>query len=164
VVNNSWRLAPWADVLYACDAKWWRHYGHEVNGEFTGECWTIDREYQGTPGMNQIDGVDLPGLSSNPKRIHTGGNGGYQALGLAVLWGVKRIILLGYDMGATNGRSHWHPDHPRELGNPCMFESWRRRMAVAAADLRRMDVECVNASASSALMCFERVDLCASLS
>jgi hypothetical protein len=22
-INNSWRLAPWADALYGCDYTWW---------------------------------------------------------------------------------------------------------------------------------------------
>ena len=33
-VNDAWRLAPWADILYACDGRWWRH--HKGVPEFTG--------------------------------------------------------------------------------------------------------------------------------
>ena len=25
-INDAWRLAPWADVLYACDGRWWRKH------------------------------------------------------------------------------------------------------------------------------------------
>ena len=25
-INDSWRLAPWADALIASDAAWWQHY------------------------------------------------------------------------------------------------------------------------------------------
>ena len=33
-INESWRLCPWADMLYACDGTWWK----KRNGvpEFTG--------------------------------------------------------------------------------------------------------------------------------
>ena len=26
-VNDVYRLAPWADVLFACDLAWWKRYG-----------------------------------------------------------------------------------------------------------------------------------------
>lgn len=151
----------WADVLYAGDARWWRQYAAAAAGWFHGERWTIDPEVLGMPGMHQIEGVDLPGLSENTRRIHTGGNGGYQAIGLAVLWGARRIVLLGYDMQRTGGRIHCHADHTEALGNPGEgeFERWRQRMTVAAADLRRLGVEVVNCSAVSSLTCFERMTL-----
>jgi hypothetical protein len=102
-------------------------------------------------------------MSTCPTRIHRGGNSGFQALGLAVNWGVRKVVLLAFDMGATGGRKHWHQDHPPELGNPIQFDRWVERMSVAAADLRAMGVVVVNASRSTALHCFERVSLEAAL-
>ena len=26
-INDAWRVAPWADVLYGCDGRWWRKHG-----------------------------------------------------------------------------------------------------------------------------------------
>lgn len=158
VVNSSYERAPWADVLHAGDAKWWRAYPEAE--AFAGERWTLDPELADDPGMHQITGIDEPGISENPRRLHTGGNVGYQAIGLAVLWGARRIVLLGYDMNATRGRLHWHADHDaKRLGNPCNFAAWRARLAVAAVDLRRLGVEVVNCSRETALTCFERDDL-----
>src|SRR3546814_16900792 len=38
VTNNTWQLAPWADVLYAGDYQWWKRYGEECT--FAGSRWT----------------------------------------------------------------------------------------------------------------------------
>src|SRR3546814_7286157 len=37
VTNNTWQLAPWADVLYAGDYQWWKRYGEECT--FAGSRW-----------------------------------------------------------------------------------------------------------------------------
>ena len=127
---------------------------------FAGEHWTLDPTLADDPGMHQITGVDEPGMSGSPARVHTGGNSGHQAIGLAVLWGASRILLLGFDMAATRGRLHWHADHnDKTLGNPCDFAAWRLRLAQAMPDLRRFGVEVINCSRETQLHCFERRSL-----
>jgi len=39
-INDAYRLAPWADWLYACDDRWWRFHHEAVAAGFQGECWT----------------------------------------------------------------------------------------------------------------------------
>jgi hypothetical protein len=36
VTNTTFRLAPWADVLFGMDSKWWKEYHKEVDSVFTG--------------------------------------------------------------------------------------------------------------------------------
>lgn len=114
--------------------------------------------------MNVIGGIDLPGMSNVPTKIHTGGNSGFQAINLAALWGVRRIVLLGYDVKATDGRRHFHVDHPEHLGNPLTFGRWAERFNVAARDLRGMGIQVVNCSEQTALTCFEKMSLADALS
>src|SRR5690349_21512799 len=33
-INTTFKLAPWADVLFACDLPWWNHYIEEVRKTF----------------------------------------------------------------------------------------------------------------------------------
>jgi len=155
-------MAPWADVLYACDLRWWDAYGTEA-AAFAGERWTCDRAAAAKHGAQWIDSCDDAGLCLKPGRIHTGSNSGYQAIGLAHEWGARRVVLLGYDMQRTGGASHWHGDHAAGLPNLGHLPSWIRRMAVLAADLRTQGVDVVNASAETALTCFERKPLRAAL-
>ena len=109
----------------------------------------------------RVPSVDRPGLSLDPMRIHQGGNGGYQALNLAVLMGATKVILLGYDMHATAESKHFHPDHPLGLNNPYpgLFEKWIQNFRTTLDDLKKASVTVVNCTPDSALDCFPRVPL-----
>lgn len=99
------------------------------------------------------------GLCTEPHTINHGLNSGYQAINLAYHTGAKRIILLGYDMQHTGGKSHWHGDHPKSLSNAQGIHNWRHRFIALAGDLKRMGVQVYNCSTDTALKCFERADV-----
>jgi hypothetical protein len=145
-------------VLYAPDLRWWRVYGGEVEQAFGGERWSCCE----VDGVNHVEAVDDVGLSIRPGRIHTGGNCGYQAIGLAFMWGAARIILLGYDMQrGAKGESHHHGDHGDGLPN-CPSENlreWAQRMVQLGIDLRSHGVEVINATRRTALRCFEQLPI-----
>ena len=155
-VNDSYRLAPWADVLYACDPAWWEHHIVAVRRDFPGELWTQDRETAQKHGLNWIQGHHNPGLSDNPDYIHYNSNSGAQALNLAVLWGAKRLVLVGFDMKTDGPRRHWFGNHPGTLDKASDYPDWVRKFALIAQDLKKMGVECINCSMDSALDCFEK--------
>jgi hypothetical protein len=148
-INTSFRLAPWADVFYACDEDWWAVYHEEVM-RLPGEPWTLCKVAADRYGVNWIEGVNNPGLSRNPERINTGGNSGYQAINLAYHFGVSRILLIGYDMG---GR-HWHGRHPAPLRNSSPYGNWIPRFHALAEDLKAEGVDVVNCSPGTALKAF----------
>jgi hypothetical protein len=157
VVNTTYKAAPWADVLYACDAAWWNLHIQDVRESFAGEPWTLQNFAAKKHRLHEMPSDAKPGLGR--KVMHLGGNSGYQAVNMAYLFGARRIILLGYDMQRTGGRSHWHGDHPKGLRNTSPFASWIARFKVLAKDLREAGVEAVNATRETALLGFERVDL-----
>lgn len=144
--------------MYASDARWWRVYGAEAERDFTGEPWTgIAREMT---GINQVEVVDAPGLCTKPGRIHAGLNSGYQAIGLAYMWGARRIVLLGYDMQrGPSGESHHHGDHEGGLPNLGTLHEWSRRMIELAIDLSERGIEVVNCSRRTALRCFDMLTI-----
>lgn len=154
VVNDCHKLAPWADVLYACDKAWWEYY----NGvpEFKGEKWTLNFEAAKMYGLKHI-GLCGDDWSDNPEAIATGRNSGFQALNLAVNQGASRVILLGYDMGFKDKR-HWFGDHPNHgnLNRDSNYKEWIKCFNRAAP---RIPVEVINCSRESALTCFPRSDL-----
>lgn len=157
-VNATGNLTPWADVIYACDEPFWHHYRAILPAG--PERWTTSEPAARAYRLNFIASVDEPGLSESPRRIHQGGNSGYQALNLAYIWGAARVILLGYDMQYTGGKSHWHGDHKGGLPNlgPALA-AWPARFAAVAAQWPHV----VNATRVSALTCFPRVDLAEAL-
>lgn len=168
-INTTFRRALWADVLYACDAPWWRatddqgraagfKSNHaEAKETFRGELWTQDALAKTEFGVRWIQSKNLPGLSKQPGVIHQGGNSGHQAINLAFLAGARRIILLGFDFQGT----HWHGNYTNGLPNngPRLYEDWAKRMAVTAADLAAEGVEVLNCSPSSAIQCFKKTTL-----
>lgn len=160
-VNTSLERAPFADVLYASDYKWWAHYGEMVRrgrwSAFAGECWTCSQPAAQRMHLQFIRGEQGGGLSRRAGTIRLGGNSGHAMLSLAIEFGAARVVLLGYDMQRTGGASHWHGDHPHGLGNGGNFPLWVRRMSQVAEDLR--GVEVLNASRATALKCFPRVTI-----
>ena len=164
-VNCSFRLAPWADVLYACDMKWWDEYARPRDG---GLPWTAFKGLKVTQDAHvnrsdviRIPGLKLPGLSHDQWHIHEGANGAYQALNLFVHLGVNRVILLGCDMRAIGGKKHFHSDHPAGMANPTvgMFQTWIQNFRSTLPDLNKAGVAVLNATPNSALDCFPMVTL-----
>lgn len=158
VVNTSYQLAPWADVLYACDARWWDRYIAPVRATFKGALWTQDK-LAVKHGVQLVRSLANPGLGKQPGVIHQGSNSGYQAINLAWQAGATRIVLVGYDMRHNNGRLHWHGDHPGAMHSIPGFADWLSRFAALADDLKREAVEVVNCTPDSALTVFQKKTL-----
>lgn len=146
-------------MLYACDLKWWDEY----RPKFPGEKWSCDVAAAKVHGLEWIEGVNEAGLSRRQDRIHTGGNSGYQSVGLARNWGAARIVLLGFDMQPSKGAAHWHKDHPARLGNAGPYARWVERFRPLARDLVDDGVLTINASRATALDCFEKADISTAL-
>ncbi|HWI12242.1 MAG TPA: hypothetical protein VNU48_12990 [Burkholderiaceae bacterium] len=172
-INTTFRRAPWADVLYACDAPWWRaaddetkrhgfrSHCEEAAAVFRGELWTQDDAARREFRINWVESQRAAGLGKRPGLIHQGGNGGYQAMNLAYHAGAKRLILLGFDMHGT----HWHGKYENGLTNTPkhLFQVWIDNFAALARDLTAESVEVVNCSPGSALKCFPAMDLAEAL-
>lgn len=148
VTNTTFRLCPWATILMGYDDRWWRHHHAEVAGAFRGHrvtCAANGRAY-GAHTLRLL-------------RFRPFGNSGAAAISLAALAGARRVILLGYDCQHTNGRAHWHEDHPAPLGNAGSVAKWPAQFAQVAlyARLRRCVV--INATRDTALNMFPIVPL-----
>lgn len=162
VVNTTYQKAPWADALYACDESWWILHFPKLAQVFRGELWTVSAGAREKFGLRWLMGADGGGLSPDPTYIHQGMNSGYQAIGLAHVFGAARVILLGYDFSVgPHGERHHHADHPPPLGNcpASRFPAWRRAMESLATDAKKRGLQIVNASRRTTLKCFPRVEL-----
>lgn len=108
-----------------------------------------------------VPGFPRPGLSLNPLRLHTGGNGGYQALNLAVLFGASPVMLLGFDMHNRSGEYHWHGRHGNGLANPGndTIQTWIEAFRTTPPDLQRAGTTVINCTPDSALDCYPMMDI-----
>lgn len=84
-------------------------------------------------------------------------------MNLALHWGARRFVLVGYDMGPSGRRSHFFGDHPKGLRNESPYALFTRNYGVIAEDCTRLGVEVVNTSPISRLRCFPRATLCEAL-
>lgn len=158
-VNDAYRLAPWADALYACDPAWWD--AHRGVPDFSGQKWTSSLQAAEKWNLRRIAGDHRPGLSFDPGLIHYGMNSGYQALNLAIHFGARRIILLGYDMQCgPNGQTHWFGSHPGALEKGAgLYPRFVQNFRTTLPDLERNGITVVNCSRSTALDCFPKIPL-----
>jgi hypothetical protein len=157
-VNDAWRLAPWADALIGSDAAWW----HVHNGvpDFPGLKFCLQANAATIPGMRVLRNTGDAGLEADPTGVRTGRNSGAAAINLAVHFGAKRIILLGYDMEVCDeNRSHWFGNHPQGLRGNSPYPLFRAMIATMVDPLKLAGVQVINASRQTALVCFPRMAL-----
>lgn len=139
-INNSWQLAPDADVLFACDARWW--IANPEAESFAGE--RIVCEDKRRPPYT---------IFVEPKAIGSGSNSALQAAHW-IAGRTERIALFGIDL-REDQLTHWHGQH-KSLPNPTGTTFQRAKKAWALAQL---GTEVVNCSKESALTCFPKMSL-----
>lgn len=161
-INDAVRLAPWADVLYSSDARWWAEY----RGTFGGLKYGIEQG-RGFGRPASVRHPDLKvlrlgghsGLELAPDGLRSGKNSGAAAINLAMHLGASRIILLGYAMSLVNGRRHFFDESsapPRQHSSYSMFCQMFERMVTP---LESAGVEVINCTEPTALTCFRRAAL-----
>jgi hypothetical protein len=147
VINTTFHLAPWADVLYAADGFWWAKYAREVES-FAGLKVTCDDDFK-LPGLLSLRNTGKVGFDDDKSCIRTGGNSGFQAIHVAVHGGARRVLLCGMDMHG----GHWHGRHPEPLRNAGdgIFPRWLKHFDELGVHLRERGVSVVNCTPGSAL-------------
>jgi len=161
-IKRNVELAPWADVVYGCDAAWWE----SVQGlpHFSGLklCWA-DRVCDRYPDIHKvrIAPKDDRFLMGEIGTVGAGGNSGYQALNLSVQFGAKRILLVGFDVNDRGG-THWYGRNNWNMANNPTRDNFRRWCASftsAAPIIEDFGVEVINASIFSDLKCFKQLSV-----
>ena len=158
-VNDAYRLAPWADVVYASDGAWW--HAHRAVLALPALKYSI--EWSGNeclpPGVLKLRASGHGGIETDPSAIRTGHNSGAAAINLAVHLGATRILLLGYDLSKTGGRSHWFGDHPPSLRRESPYGRFAEMFHQQLPQLSELGVDVVNCSRHTALTCIPRMPL-----
>lgn len=153
-INNTFRLAPWADMLYAADEAWWTAHKKEALAFAGHKVTCMQNAY---PEVLLLREGPREGFSDDPGAVCTGGNSGYQAIQVAVHCGSKRILLCGFDMRGT----HWHGRHEpplREHGEG-LYAKWLERFDSIVAPLAERGIEVINCTPDSALKVWPFVPL-----
>ncbi len=163
-VNDAYRLAPWADVLYAADLPWWDAHPLAV------QCHGLKFACQpsGAKPRAKYSGVTVlrktgdDGLETQPSGLRSGrGNSGYQAVNLARHLGASSIILLGFDMQRSGKQAHFFGSHLPPLHDPPDYRwvPWRAAFATLIVPLAAEGISVINATRSTALTCFPQMSI-----
>lgn len=162
-VNRAMVLAPWADVCYAADGRWWETYEdcRRLPGIKITTDENVGRVY---PQINVVQLVSYSDegeeatkfVTDEPGIIAHGGNSGHQAINLALQFGARKMIWMGFDLVGK----HWHPDHPLPLRNPkaTAMVKWKNRLDSMSGLLEQMGCQVVNLSKISSLENYKKVD------
>lgn len=141
-VNLSWRLVPWADVLYASDGMFW-------------DCYKGVPEFGGRKITSSRAAAERHGLEI---AFMNGTSSGFRAIWLAAELGASPILLVGFDMHARNG-SHWHEDYDYPLRNPGFHEMKVWHMEFNLYRKKFAELKIINCTPDSALQCFDKLPL-----
>ena len=163
-VNNAYEWAHDADLLYACDARWWRHYrchgalGGPGNIDFKG--FKVSLEETLFPDVHRVGNGGSFGFDPRPDYVRTGKNSAAQAVHVAIHAGAKLILLLGCDCRFVPGQpTHFFGEHSwrkNKLPSPYtdFLEGWRQFSAALPPGVR-----IINCTPSSAIDVFEKTNL-----
>lgn len=151
-INDSYQIAPWSELLYFCDKKWWLQHQERIAETFRGRVIaTLENQIDGVRALRNAGQL---GLETDPGAIRNGSNSGYQAINLAVHLGVSRIVLLGYDMQVNGDKLHWQPRTDMQTA-----QGFQRTLQInmlpkfeyLREPLRKAGVEVINCTVNSAL-------------
>ncbi|MBT8113722.1 MAG: alpha/beta hydrolase [Gammaproteobacteria bacterium] len=121
----------------------------------------MDKTAVKTYDINFVEGEPGVGLTDEPPIRH-GSNSGYQAVNLVYWFGATRIILIGYDMGSFDGRTHFFGDHPEGLQ---VLSPWKNFIkAFMSINPSEYGIEIINCTTETNLRCFPQMSLKEALS
>ena len=161
LVRRLPKSAPWADILYAADARWWhRHQPSFKQMRVSGEEVKPIKD----PGVGKDIEVPTQPLKMlttgrvpmpyEPGSVVHGNHSGFQALGLALTLGAARIFLLGYDCGTLAGKRWAHEDRDPSFKKESPHATWLNPYKQVPG--RWPYVEIINCAANSAITAFPK--------
>lgn len=158
-VNIAYEIGNWMDVVFFGDGGFIRKTNSDIlksNGLKVTCAEGIESYHRKVfilRKSNKKYGIDF-----NPRILGWNFNSGAAAINLAVHFGVKRIILLGFDMKLDeNKNQHWHKYYggvKRTIS--ATFRRHLKGFPYIAADLKGK-VEVINACPDSMIDCFPRM-------
>lgn len=166
-VNNAFQICDYLDVLYAADPDWWDRFAPDCpTGPRRMSTWVrADNapdmaNFRPRADVDYIRGASGAGFSNDPSEVVLGGNSGHHAIQIAMHYGCREVLLLGYDFGPLDGRAHWFGDYGEaRFDRKSHWEQWKRPMIIGAKQAEARGVRVINCSQRSALKCFAKVPL-----
>lgn len=156
-VNNSYRIAPWADVLYFMDNIWLKWHEESIK-DFPGLVVSSAPAVKDRPNIKFLQRGKRRAFDDREGFITRGSNSGHGGMCLGALFGAKRIVLLGFDMKMVEGEHNYHDEHDREVPPSIYQDQFVRSFEFVKDYFKENNIEVLNATPGSALPTFPIVD------
>lgn len=103
------------DVLAATNYQFWDYYWPEIK-DLRCDKWTPFKPSAEKYGINYIEERGEAGLSTDPSYIHHHHGSGPIILNIALHYGIKKMLLIGWDMRfPTDGKRHYFGEYPESM-------------------------------------------------
>jgi len=166
-INNVYQLGNWIDVEFFGDNAWYlvhrialiKYHGLKIS------CAPRFDKNKGREGIKYLakNKKKKYGICPDPTMVSWNQNSGCAAISVARHFGVKRIILLGFDMClGADAISHWHGSHGKNKPRKKIKMGFRKHLQgfpQIAEDAEAMGIEIINASSISKITEFPKVPL-----
>lgn len=167
--NNAWKVLD-LDVFHACNWEYYHHYWEKGLKETPSIKYTIWEDVAKRYNVNFLKGEWKGGLSRNKGVIYYHHGTGPQLINIAYHHGIKRMLLVGWDMayrGKVNDRHYTQPRHyfgDDELsgkhfpktGENGEFTGLIKEMETIIPE--DYGIEIINCTPNSAMTCFPMMD------
>lgn len=169
-INNAYQIGDWIDAMFFGDSTWYLVHRLRL-AKFPGLkltcCPRFDKRKKGdTDGIKYVpkDPGKRHGIHTDRHHVAWNSNSGAASISIANHFGVKQILLLGFDMNIDKktSYSHWHGSHSRDIQNRRKKPAFGRHLKgfpEIAEDARRIGIEILNVSPTSSIDVFPKVKL-----
>lgn len=162
-VNIAFKLGPLISMAYFGDRAFFKRFHVELK-EFKNlkvtHAHLLSRyiEYHRDIRKLRYD-TKTRGLNTDPSVVSWNFSSGAAAINIAAHTGVKRILLLGYDMRPMNTFTHWHARYKGYRTNMETFQRFLLPFPDIAVSAKKLGIEILNVNPDSAINAFPKVHL-----
>lgn len=145
--NMAYLLGDWLSFVYYGDKQFFKRNMYQIQQSkvmfVTHSNVVGDRECHKEIRHLRVDQNGY-GLSTNPRYVRWNKSSGGAAINFAALTGVKRILLLGYDMMTLDSYSHWHSSYKGYRPKAGTYERFLKGFPKIADDAKKLGIEILN--------------------
>ena len=163
-VNSAFKLGKWVDVCYFGDCRFYTWNKEELD-EFSKTNLVITtcdvlglNEHKYIKVLRKSQATKENPIDWRPDYLAWHSNSGASALALACKLGVKKIILIGFDMKVVDGKHNWHNYHKVTPSNT-VYNRFKIHFEWIKEEADKKGIEIFNTCLDSALDVFPKISL-----